>query len=208
MQSCDLSLPRVPVPSLLLTAGRRWRSAGWNAAATLGPAPRPATSAQSAVPQSLRGERTVLVPSLSPPQPTTSSTPAPRDPTAGRTRVAVCAAGAVLGARLPAVAVAAMLRVARIFEGQARGRPLRAFATLCAARVGVTLSLAPERRGWVCPSSPPPSLARARRTALPGGQVWQQCPGSWRGCPQARAGHSGLMFLQLTLPGPLTRRPH
>ena len=44
--------------------------------------------------------------------------------------------------------------------------------------------------------------------ALPWGQVWQQCPGSWRGCPQARVGHSGLMFLQLTLPAPLGRRPH
>lgn len=122
----------------------------------------------------------------------------------------------VLGARLPAVAVAAVLWVPRILEGQAGGLLLRT-AALCAWGRGAGFSWAlvgPVGRsirpvgGAQDPARRPARPSLTADPALPGGQVWQQWPGSWRGCPQVRAGHSGLMFLQLTLPGPLARRPH
>lgn len=122
----------------------------------------------------------------------------------------------ILSARLPAVAVAVVLWVARILEGQAHRLPLGT-AALCTGNEGHGLQLGtghPSIRS-ICrihgaqdqaPWSRRPSLTMER--ALPWGQVWQQCPGSWSGCPQDRVGHSGLMFLQLTLPRPLARRPH
>lgn len=181
--------------------------------------PPPATSALSAAPQSLREEEDV--PSTLTRCGGQAKTTAPAPAGSLPTRVAI-PTRPILSARLPAVAVAAVLGVPRILEGQARGLPLGA-AALC-ARVGDTgFSCAlggPIGRyiryiGSICPTReardqvlqpcrPPLTAGRS----LPWGQVWQQWPGSWRGCPQDRAGHSGLMFLQLTLPGPLARRPH
>lgn len=142
--------------------------------------------------------------------PSLNHNPAVRQPP---TRVAITT-GPLLSAWLPAVAITAMLRVPRILEGQAARLPLRT-ATLCRGRgkntgfswpwegpVRSLIQVAQDPVPWPC--LPP----RRAEQALPWGQVWQQCPGSWRGCPQAKVGHSGLMFLQVTLPGPLVRRPH
>lgn len=121
--------PRLtPPPSFLfLTAGRRWRTADWSAAATLEPAPPLATLALSAAPRSLRGEEDVPSADTRCCGPAPVTTPAPTQPLP--TRVAV-STPPILSSWLPAVAVASVLWVAWILEGQAR-RLLFRTAVLC-----------------------------------------------------------------------------
>lgn len=106
--------------------------------------PRPATSALSAAPQSLRGEEDgpSIVTRCGGQPKTTTLVPAGSPPTG----VAISPRPA-LSSRLPVVAVAAVLWVTRILEGQARGLRL-GNAALCVSGGRLRFRLGTGRADW------------------------------------------------------------
>lgn len=106
--------------------------------------PRPATSALSAAPQSLQDEEDV--PSIITRRGGQAKTTTPVPARCLPTRVAISPLRA-LSSRLPAVSVAAVLRVTRILRGQARGLRL-GNAALCVSGGGQRFQRGIGRADW------------------------------------------------------------